>query len=94
MSSGEDGGGSLMTVPEPSPAYPQDNMERLQKAISSMEERGMQQDPRYNHLISMANRAKMGSGSSATPSPQPDPSQQQQQGPGRHLFDQLSGVKI
>lgn len=80
-----------MTVPEPSPAYtqaPQDSMDRLQKAISSMEERGMQQDPRFNHLMSIANRHKMSAGS--TPSPQPPNLQQdsnhQQQGSGMMGF--------
>ena len=71
MSSGEDG--TLMTVPEPSPAYPQppQDLERLQKAITTMEEHGHQDDPRYGQLVALANRAKMNSVTSATPSPQP-----------------------
>ncbi|XP_015906861.2 probable global transcription activator SNF2L2 [Parasteatoda tepidariorum] len=38
--------------------YPQDNLHMLQKAINSMEEKGMQEDPRYAQLMAMANSRK------------------------------------
>lgn len=47
------GGGG---TPQQQQPQQQDNMEMLQKAISSMEERGMQSDPRYQHLLNI--RAK------------------------------------
>lgn len=43
--------------------YPQDNLHMLQKAIITMEEKGMQEDPRYAQLMAIANRSK------AVPSP-------------------------
>ncbi|XP_013396616.1 transcription activator BRG1 isoform X1 [Lingula anatina] len=51
--------GSLMTAPAPASAY-QDNLQMLHKAINSLEEKGMQDDPRYVQLMAMANRAKSG----------------------------------
>ncbi|GAB6025093.1 putative global transcription activator SNF2L2, variant 3 [Chamberlinius hualienensis] len=40
------------------PPYPQDNLHALQRVLNNMEEKGMQDDPRYSQLKSMAYRAK------------------------------------
>ncbi|XP_070562393.1 transcription activator BRG1-like [Ptychodera flava] len=49
-------------VPSPGPPghgpYGPDNIQMLQKALSTMEEKGLQNDPRYSQLMAMANRAK------------------------------------
>ncbi|KAJ8305679.1 hypothetical protein KUTeg_016224 [Tegillarca granosa] len=63
MATGEDSG--MMTAPPPGPAYPQhgqpqDNVMMIQKAINQMEEKGMQDDPRYAQLMAMADRARGG----------------------------------
>ncbi|GIY43299.1 hypothetical protein CDAR_27011 [Caerostris darwini] len=42
----------------PQQPYPQDNLHMLQKAINTMEEKGMQEDPRYAQLMAMANSRK------------------------------------
>jgi len=49
------------------PPYPPDNINALQRAISTMEDRGLQDDPRYSALLAM--RAKQGG--MAPPSPGP-----------------------
>ncbi|CAH1772648.1 unnamed protein product [Owenia fusiformis] len=69
MASGDDG--SMMASPAPNPNYQQsgpqqDNMQMLQKAISTMEEKGMKGDPRYNQLVDMA-RQKQGEGMNPGP---------------------------
>ncbi|PSN30887.1 hypothetical protein C0J52_22600, partial [Blattella germanica] len=38
---------------------PQDNLNALQRAIDSMEEKGLQEDPRYSQLLAL--RARQGS---------------------------------
>ncbi|GFS49739.1 hypothetical protein NPIL_418521 [Nephila pilipes] len=42
----------------PQQPYPQDNLHMLQKAINTMEEKGMQEDPRYAQLMAMANSSR------------------------------------
>ncbi|CAG0885583.1 unnamed protein product [Darwinula stevensoni] len=66
-----------MHGPMPQPAYGQENLNALQRAISSMEQRGMQEDPRYSQLMAMANRAKQ----ATTASPSPPPGHYPQQMP-------------
>lgn len=51
------------------PPYPPDNINALQRAISTMEDRGLQDDPRYSALLAM--RAKQGG--MAPPSHSPGP---------------------
>lgn len=62
MATGEEGG--MMSGPPMNPSYqqqqPQDNVQKIQKAISQMEDKGMQGDIRYSQLISMAERARSG----------------------------------
>ena len=38
---------------QPGPPQGQENLNALQKAIDSMEEKGLQEDPRYSQLIAM-----------------------------------------
>lgn len=38
------------------PGSPQENLNAIQRAIDSMEEKGMQEDPRYSQLIALRNR--------------------------------------
>ena len=42
------------------PGSGQENLNALQKAIDSMEEKGLQEDPRYSQLLAL--RARQGSG--------------------------------
>ncbi|KAK3089324.1 hypothetical protein FSP39_002728 [Pinctada imbricata] len=73
MASGEESG--MMTATPPGPAYPQqqpqqppppsqqqqpDNVQKIQKAMNQMEEKGMQGDPRYAQLMAMADMARSG----------------------------------
>ncbi|XP_042909871.1 probable global transcription activator SNF2L2 [Parasteatoda tepidariorum] len=58
--------------------YPQDNLHMLQKAINSMEEKGMQEDPRYAQLMAMANSRK------TVPSPGAQSSGGHSPGVGQH----------
>ncbi|XP_067949121.1 probable global transcription activator SNF2L2 [Watersipora subatra] len=55
MSSSEDPV-RMMTAPAPTPAYQDDNVAKLQRAIHSMEQKGMQGDQRYHQLVALANR--------------------------------------
>lgn len=41
------------------PGAPQENLNALQRAIDSMEEKGLQEDPRYSQLLAL--RARQGS---------------------------------
>lgn len=69
-------------IPQPSqqqpgaPPYPPDNINALQRAISTMEDRGLQDDPRYSALLAM--RAKQGgmAPTSHSPGPPLDPNRQ------------------
>ncbi|XP_061175393.1 probable global transcription activator SNF2L2 [Saccostrea echinata] len=60
MSSGDDGG--MMRATPPGPAYPpqqqQENVQKIHKAMTQMEEKGMQDDPRYAQLAAMADMAR------------------------------------
>lgn len=62
MATGEEGG--MMAGPPMNPGYqqqpPQDNVQMIQKAMSQMEDKGMQSDPRYAQLMAMAERARSG----------------------------------
>ncbi|XP_063431293.1 probable global transcription activator SNF2L2 isoform X2 [Mytilus trossulus] len=73
MATGEEGNmmtgppmaGPPMAGPQMNPSYqqqqqPQDNVQMIQKAISQMEDKGMQGDPRYAQLMAMAERARSG----------------------------------
>lgn len=40
------------------PGAPQENLNALQRAIDSMEEKGLQEDPRYSQLLAL--RARQG----------------------------------
>ncbi|XP_071490334.1 probable global transcription activator SNF2L2 [Diadema antillarum] len=42
----------------PNQNYNPNNYSMLQRALESMQEKGMQNDPRYPHLVAMANKAK------------------------------------
>lgn len=67
-------GGPLPQPPQPgAPPYPPDNINALQRAISTMEDRGLQDDPRYSALLAM--RAKQGgmAPTSHSPGPSLDP---------------------
>ena len=62
-------------------SYGYEAMSSVSKAITQMEERGMQNDPRYQQLMAMANRTK----------------QQQQQGMGgpqasKHRFQKDNDI--
>ncbi|GAB6028976.1 hypothetical protein CHUAL_004770 [Chamberlinius hualienensis] len=48
------------------PPYPQDNLHALQRVLNNMEEKGMQDDPRYSQLKSMAYRSKTAPGPTNT----------------------------
>ncbi|XP_011302316.1 ATP-dependent helicase brm isoform X2 [Fopius arisanus] len=52
--------GAPATGPPMPPNSGQENLNALQKAIDSMEEKGLQEDPRYSQLLAL--RAKQGSG--------------------------------
>lgn len=41
------------------PPQPPDNLEKMQKAIQSMEEKNMTDDPRYHQLVALANKTKL-----------------------------------
>lgn len=61
MASGDDGG--MMRATPPGPAYPpqqqqQENVQKIHKAMNQMEEKGMQDDPRYAQLAAMADMAR------------------------------------
>ncbi|XP_060082596.1 probable global transcription activator SNF2L2 isoform X1 [Ylistrum balloti] len=63
MAAGEDK--MMPGPPPPVPGYPQqnqaqDNMQMIQKAMNQMEEKGLQEDPRYAQLMAMADRARSG----------------------------------
>jgi len=66
--------GSLQQPPQQpgTPPYPPDNINALQRAISTMEDRGLQDDPRYSALLAM--RAKQGGMAPPSPGPPMDPS--------------------
>ncbi|XP_067141639.1 LOW QUALITY PROTEIN: probable global transcription activator SNF2L2 [Centruroides vittatus] len=51
-------GGLGLSQPPQQTGFPPDNLHMLQKAISTMEEKGISEDPRYVQLMAMANRNK------------------------------------
>ncbi|CAI9732152.1 probable global transcription activator SNF2L2 isoform X1 [Octopus vulgaris] len=82
----------IMTAPppQPPPVYPQDNMKMLETAINSMEEKGMQDDPRYSHLVIIANRTKGvvsggGNGTASGPGSQGSTGPPNMGGPGQGM---------
>ncbi|XP_074643538.1 SWI/SNF-related matrix-associated actin-dependent regulator of chromatin subfamily A member 2-like [Tubulanus polymorphus] len=80
-------GSGLMTAPPPAPAY--QHQEMLQKAITSMEEKGMQDDPRYAQLVAMANHhGNKNGGGNQSPCPPQHP------GDGQPSESQMPGAPM